>query len=278
MLERSRGLSPEALSGVAALEADVVAADGGRLKLEWGALATRPVDEVNDVLWRESGRIVGFVGLYAFGGATMEVTGMVHPDVRRRGVGAALLDEAMGLARERGRDKFLLVAPRTSVGARVLAESRGGVIEHSEHAMDLEGPAPEGPSDPDVLLRAAAEGDAEDLSRILDEAFGESHASPPPDGPGSATLVAERGGRVIATLRLSRAPDVWGVYGFAVEAALRGRGIGRYLLRRVSAQAGLAGVHRLHLEVSVDNDRALGLYTSVGFARTATEDYYAIPV
>ncbi|HEV2427063.1 MAG TPA: GNAT family N-acetyltransferase, partial [Acidimicrobiales bacterium] len=213
---------------------------------------------------------------YAFGGAPVEATGMVHPDVRRRGLGAALLDDALELARGRGRNAILLVAPRTSVGARVLAGSRGGVLEHSEHAMDLDGPAAEGPSDPTIDMRAATPGDAIEVARILADAFGDSPAMPSPDGLDPSTLVAERDGRVIATLRVHRSVDVWGVYGFAVDARLRGRGVGRDLLRRVSREAQDAGVDRLHLEVSVDNDHALGLYTSVGFTRTATEDYYEI--
>ena len=39
-----------------------------------------------------------------------------------------------------------------------------------------------------------------------------------------------------------------------------------------------AGVTRLHLEVEVKNDRALGLYTSLGFTQTSTEDYFEIPL
>jgi ribosomal protein S18 acetylase RimI-like enzyme len=37
-------------------------------------------------------------------------------------------------------------------------------------------------------------------------------------------------------------------------------------------------VTRLHLEVEVNNDRALGLYTSLGFTPTSTEDYFDIPL
>jgi len=33
----------------------------------------------------------------------------------------------------------------------------------------------------------------------------------------------------------------------------------------------------IRLEVAVENDRALGLYTSLGFARVATEDYWRLP-
>ena len=41
MLEFACPLSPDVLSAIAALEQQVVAADGGRLKLEWGTLRAR---------------------------------------------------------------------------------------------------------------------------------------------------------------------------------------------------------------------------------------------
>lgn len=278
MLELARGISPDVLSEIAALEADTVLADGGRLKLEWSILKSRSGDNVEDILWWEEGRLVGFIGLYDFAGQTVEVAGMVHPNFRHRGIGSRLLDQAMELCRERGHPKFLLVAPRTSPGARELAESRLGFLEHSEHALDLYGAVSEGPSDPSLTLRPALNDDISSLVRILENAFGEPWDPRDLEHLGDSTMVAERDGLVIATLRLQRSAEEWGVYGFAVEPHHQGEGVGRDLLRRVCRQANEAGVVRLHLEVEVNNDRALSLYTSLGFTQTSTEDYFEIPL
>jgi ribosomal protein S18 acetylase RimI-like enzyme len=129
VLELTRGLSPETLTQIAALESDSVSVDGGRLKLEWSALKSRSDKAVEDVLWWENSRLVGFLGLYAFGGPTVELAGMVHPDYRRRGIATKLLDEAIELCRQRGSHKILLVVPRTSPGGRALAESRRGFLD-----------------------------------------------------------------------------------------------------------------------------------------------------
>jgi ribosomal protein S18 acetylase RimI-like enzyme len=278
VLDLARGLSPDSLSALASLEAETVSADGGRLKLESRTLQARSGDEVEDVLWWDEGRLVGFVGLYAFGGPAVEVAGMVHPDYRRQGIGTRLLDEAIELCRGRSERQLLLVAPRTSIGARVLAESRGGALEHSEHALDLDGAVTEGPSDKFIILRPASGRDIPELARILADAFGQPARPMDADALGESTLVAQRDGSVIATLALSRSPERWDIYGFAVEPHLQGAGIGRDILRRVCRQANDAGVTRLHLEVEVNNDRALGLYTSLGFERTSTEDYFDIPI
>ena len=70
--------------------------------------------------------------------------------------------------------------------------------------------------------------------------------------------------------------DRGGVYGFVVDPALQGRGIGRDMLRRVCRDLRGDGALQVGLEVAVENDRALGLYTSPGFARVSTEDYYSL--
>ena len=67
------------------------------------------------------------------------------------------------------------------------------------------------------------------------------------------------------------------MYGFAVEPVRQGRGIGRDVLRRVCHRLRDEGAPRIGLEVAIENDRALSLYTSLGFARVTTEDYYALP-
>jgi ribosomal protein S18 acetylase RimI-like enzyme len=276
VLEPVSTLSRNALDALAQLEAATVAHDGGRLKLEWGALERRRGEEVNDLLWWQDDRLVGFCGLYAFGSPTVEATGMVHPDHRRRGIGSALLDEALERSRGRGLSRFLLVTPRASQGARHLALERGGVLEHSEHALELTGPIADGPSDPSIELRPATNSDGDDVTRILTEAFGHPHEPTDLETPDEPTLVAVHDGAVIATMRIHKDRDSWGVYGFAVDTGLQGRGIGRDLLRRACRQARDAGIRRIHLEVSVDNDRALGLYTSLGFTHEATEDYYEL--
>lgn len=285
MLELSRGLTPYALRALAELEQRTLAVDGGRLKLEWGVLNSRAGHHVEDVLWWDGGRLVGFLGLYAFGPPTVELAGMVDPAGRRRGIATAMLDAALPVCRDRGYAKALLVIPRSSAAGASFALRRGAALEHSEHALVLVGEPADGPSDPRLTLRPATLLDAPELSRLLKVAFG----GPPADvaqrlTDGAAvdgserTLLAEVAGSAVATVRLTRDGDTAGVYGLAVDPSRQGRGVGRDLLCRVCRQLIEDGARRVCLEVAVDNERALGLYTSLGFARATTEDYYALPL
>lgn len=279
MLQLAHGLPRSALDAIAALERRVVDADGGRLKLEWGSLSTRPGDRVDDLLWWQDTRLVGFLGLYAFG-TSVELAGMVDPASRRNGIATALLDAALPLCHERGYRPALLVVPGRSAAGRSLALHRGAVLDHSEHALVLRGEPAEGPSDPTISVRRAVPADAHEVARLLQIGFG-FPATGIADQLGSdreQTLLIEQAGAVVGTLRLTRTGEDAGVYGFVVDAAWQGRGIGRDALRRVCRQLRSEGARQVGLEVTVDNDRALGLYTSMGFTPVTTEDYYALPV
>ena len=279
MVSPVRGLSAAELHAIAGLEQRVVARDGGRLKLEWGRLRGRSGERAEDVLAWEDGELVGFAGLYGPSIASIEIAGMVDPAARRRGLGTALLGAALELCGALNAPAPLLIVPRDSAGGRALAVGRGATLEHSEHALVLSGDPADGPADPDLALRDATRADVPALLRTWTAGFGFA----PPDlaerlaEPGMRTLAIDHGGALVGTMRVRLQDTSGSVYGFAVDPAWQGRGIGRDALRRACRQLRSAGATQVGLEVEVDNDRALGLYTSLGFAPVTTEDYWRLP-
>ena len=280
MLARMSRLDDAALRAIADLERRVLAVDGGRLKLEYGVLRHRDGEHTNDLLWWDGDRCVGFCGLYVFG-PEPELAGMVDPDFRRRGIGSELLRTAAGLLTERDRDRTLLVTPRTSPAGAAFAAAYDGVMDHSEHYLVLEGTPQPGERHQDVVVRDATMDDAPALRRLLAAAFEEDEDDPGEfadllNAPETRQLAFERDGALVGCLRLAGDVERTGIFGFVVDPVLQGQGIGRAVLQRVCAQLREDGVRTITLEVEVDNDGALGLYTSVGFVQQATEDYYAV--
>jgi ribosomal protein S18 acetylase RimI-like enzyme len=278
MLELAAGLSPQALQAIADLERRVIEADGGRLKLEWGRLQSRSGDRVEDLLWWEDDRLAGFLGFYGFDSAP-ELAGMVAPDARRRGIGTALLDAALSLGRERSDSPPLLIVPRPSEAGRQLALRRGGVLDHSEHALVLSGEPTSGAHEQAVSLRRATAADLPLIARLLELGFGwraPDDLAARLDSSRERTAIVELDGSAVGTIRLERDVRAGAIYGFVIEPSLRGRGIGRAALRQACEQLRAEGAQRIGLEVDVHNDHALGLYTSVGFTPVITEDYYAL--
>ena len=279
-LEPARGLSPDRLQAIAALERRVLAHDGGRLKLEWGRLRARTGERAEDVLAWRGDELVGFAGLYGPGPPQIELAGMVDPAHRRCGIGGRLLDAALTLASASGAREPLLIVPRHSLGGRALADRHGARLDHSEHALMLRGEPADGPSDPLLSMRVAERHDVPAIMALMSAGFGFA----PPDTAqriaeeGVRVYVFERDGQVVATLRASLTDQTGGVYGFAVDPRLRGRGIGRDALRRTCRDLRERGARTIGLEVEVENERALHLYTSLGFEPVITEDYWAIRV
>ena len=293
-----RGLTPRDLEAIADLEARVVTHDGGRLKLEWGRLRGRGGDVAEDVLaWSDDGRLVGFAGLYGYGASPVEIAGMVDPQARRRGLGGALLAAALRLYGQAGAGSPLLIVARESAGGRALAQARGGTLDHAEHALELSGDPTDGPSDPSLSMRDATPADVPSIVAILGAGFGYvpddfAERLVEPDvrtlvierltGPDGCTPATERpvDGRpeIVATMRVQLTATTGGVYGFAVDPAHQGQGIGRDFLRRACRQLRDQDASRVGLEVAVENDRALGLYTSLGFVPVVTEDYWRLAI
>jgi ribosomal protein S18 acetylase RimI-like enzyme len=279
VLTELRGLTETDLDQIADLERRVIEQDGGRLKLEWGSLRSRTGERVDALLWHDGGPLLGFVGFYGFGHGELELAGMVDPAVRRTGIGSALLAGAIPIGRERGHERALLVTPRSTETGQAFALARGGELEHSEHFLVLGATPTVDPTDARVTLRTATQADAEALGRILAAAFGDEPTGLEiKDEDHERTVIIERDGATVGTVRLTREGTTGGVYGFAVDPALQGQGIGRDVLNRVCRTLRNEGAERVTLEVATDNDHALDLYLSVGFAREATEDYFAVPL
>jgi ribosomal protein S18 acetylase RimI-like enzyme len=279
VLTELRGLTDRDLAEIADLERRVIAHDGGRLKLEWGSLRARTGERVDALVWHDGGPMLGFLGLYGFGHGELELAGMVDPAARRTGIGTTLVAAATPVGRERGHERALLVTPRSTDTGRAFALARGAELEHSEHFLVLGATPTADPTDPRVAVRAATAADTAAVGRILAAAFGDEPTGLAiKDEDPERTLVIDRDGAAVGTVRLTREGTTGSVYGFAVDPALQGQGIGRDVLTRVCRTLRDEGAERVTLEVASDNDRALELYLSVGFSREATEDYFALPL
>ena len=265
------GLGPAELEQVRQLAGDVVAHDGGRLKIELDYVARNPIDVA---LAHDGDELVGYAGVYSFSGAEPEIAGMVAPGRRRQGLGTRLLSAL--LPRTDGWATALLVVPATTPAGRSFALSRGGAPAHSEHFLVL-GDDPQTAEDPRTVLRPATPADVPALQRVLAAAFDEDEQPLALDRAGDTTYAVERDGAVVGHVRLSVSEARGGVYGFAVDPGLQGQGIGRDVLARCCRLLRADGRTEVTLEVETENASALHLYTSTGFVPTAGEDYWRLP-
>ena len=131
----------------------------------------------------------------------------------------------------------------------------------------------------DVWQQGWQQHDAAAIAALYSDGFGHAHVDANRlASERSRTLMLERDGQTVGTIAVAREGRHGAIYGFVVEASQRGQGIGHEVLRRVCQDQFDTGAECVDLEVAVDNDRALGLYTSIGFELEATDDYYELPL
>ena len=279
-------LSAEELASLARLEAACVAADGGRLKLEWPSLRARAAGVTSDFVWTDGGEVVGFVGLYQWRSIDLEMCGMVHPRWRGRGVASALYEAAAAEVAARAPQRALLIVDRRSEAGRRFATKNGGELEHSEHRMQQRREPEVRAGAPEVEVRQAERSDAPFIATCLAEAFEEE---PRPFDVSddlaayryvqdSRVIVPVGSSEPVGVMRVERDGGSAAIYGFAVRPSLQGRGFGRAALAAVTRELHRSGVGTISLEVLSTNDSALHLYLTSGFDAMGTEDYYSMPI
>lgn len=232
----------------------------------------------------EEEQLVGFIGLYGFGGE-MEVCGMVRPGFRRRGIFTSLWELAQNKIHKRNISTLLLNAPAVSSSAAGFLKTLPLKFNHAEYQMKwdqaavLQGPGEVSSAAGTVTLRPAREDESSVLIQLDSAGFdlSEEEAAEMFEEQRHEALqehiIIELNGRPAGKMRLWTDNNETWIYGFTVDQKLRGLGIGRSALQQTIERES-RNYNGVNLEVSLDNPNALKLYESCGFVIVNRQDYY----
>jgi ribosomal protein S18 acetylase RimI-like enzyme len=277
-------LNSDDRAAIRALAAACNAAEGLALKLNWDLMAAREPGRINDFLIYADGGLIAYAALDGFG-REAELTGMVRPDQRRRGLGSALLHAAITECRRRDVAQLLLVCEHASASGNAFAEALSPPLRYdfSEYRLEWDAASSTRPPAPrDVQLRQATSSDLDVLAQLQADSFDEplpeareQHARHLAEA-GSRVFVGEVSGAPVGIVGVI--PEEHGVYirGLGVPPAQRGRGYGRGLLAAALLNVLSEGHTHAALDVATENRNALGLYLSCGFRETNRYDYYDV--
>lgn len=279
-LVKKQGLTHTELAEMKLLAAICNMHEGLNLKLNWSILEEREQDQTNDFLYYEDGALVGFLPLFSFNSTEAEMSGMVHPEYRRRGIFAALYGEARAECQRRGFSKILLIVEAASPAGQAFAHSLGASYDHSEYAMVLEEPRmPACLMEDRLHFRSAAPDDLPLLAHITARVFDlpenevSWYSAERLERADHGLYVGELDGEVIGKIDVSFSAHGGLIYGFGVLPEYQGRGYGRQILARTIQEILARGKPDITLEVSVTNKNALSLYQTCGFKETSSYDY-----
>jgi len=92
-------------------------------------------DCVNDFLYYSDRQLTGYLSIFNLGGKTCELSGMVHPLYRRKGIFTKLFSLAMDECKRRRLSEILLVCDNRSDSGQAFIKKTGAVSSFSEYLM-----------------------------------------------------------------------------------------------------------------------------------------------
>lgn len=238
-----------------------------------------PFKNANEFLYYSGDTLIGYLGICNFAGETGELTGMVHPLWRRKGVFTRLYNLAVEECRRRGFKKVLLVCDNRSSSGLAFIKSVGAVYAFSEYEMkNYSNYASVGVDD--VVLRKAKNSDVHEMARQDNIYFGDTGrtiAMPEEEEKRDRiTYMIELGSAIIGKIRVDFSDDEGFISGFGILPEYRSKGYGRQALRFALYILNQENIHNAALEVSAENKNALNLYKSCGFTESSVTDYYEV--
>jgi predicted acetyltransferase len=243
--------------------------DGVALKLEIdykrsrAEVKTDNLSNINELMYYEGNKLIGYIGICNFGGTAIEVNGMVHPEYRRRGVFKKLFSLVKDEWEKGKIVKMLLLSDSSSIPGQEFIKSTGAIYDNSEYEMFLRNSLKEKLVSHDVVLRKATNEDAREIavqnSIYFGEEFKEEDISMPEEEEkhGSITYLAEINKKIIGKVRLDICEGIGGIYGVGIHPEYRGNGYGRELLVLSIVKLKEKNLKDIMLQVSVKNKNAL---------------------
>lgn len=275
----TKGLSNNEIQEIRELEKACCKYEELNMKLNWDMLEKRSTDEVNDLLYYEDNRLIGFLGLYDIQQKSkeIEITGMVHPDYRRKGVFKELFNIAKQECIHRKAERILQISERSSDAGRSFVEFSGAQYSFSEYRMKFEeATIPDFPNF-GITLRKAEYSDYPELIHLdilgfslPEEEIEENNFN----NANNSTYVAELEGKIIGKIGILMDGKDGYIFGFVIKSEYRKRGYGREVLRLALFKLLSEQIKTVLLEVAVKNEKALLLYKSCGFKEITVYDYF----
>lgn len=278
---KAQGFTKQELKEIKELAETCDLHEGIDLKLNWEMLHKRPSNQTNDFLVYHNEKVIGFLALYQFQTSEVEISGMVHPEFRRKGIFRALTEEAYKECQTRKAQKLIFICQKGSWSGKSFLEAYGAEYSFSEYTMELQ-ETPETPNGTEIQLRVANQDDVKILAVFNASGFGmpeeeaEQYVLDTMNSASENTLIGSVNGNDIGKISIVVNTERALIYGFAVLPEHRNRGYGRKILAETIQRLLTENCTRIVLEVAAENERALGLYKSCGFREINVNDYYIV--
>jgi ribosomal protein S18 acetylase RimI-like enzyme len=230
----------------------------------------------------EQDQLLGFATAFFFYETTAEVALLVHPKARRRGIAKRLLQTLLPLVQLQDYNKLLFSSP-AGLHSDWLSKNKL-IYQHTEYYMERTGNTPLPQQSSYLSFRKAQLTDLEQLCLIDARAFHkqdinrrrfEELLSVFSEEEYTLIVVLEHE-QVVGKAHMRWQSDKVTLSDIAIIPERQGSGLGTALISYCINLALEKGCHCVNLDVETHNQRALALYTRLGFQTKNTLDYWSI--
>lgn len=288
-------LDTKTYTEIKALRDCCISFDGTSLKLELDyKLETSKLEnhnrttQLNEFLYYQNNKLIGYLGICSFSKKEIEVTGMVHPDYRRKGVFTKLFLKLREEWLKRGHIKMLLLSDADAFFGNKFSKKVNATYCFSEFEMHFNHKI-EIVNDSNLIYRKATNSDAEELARQnsiyfkdvheeTEEVFGSLVLPEDEEKKGMVIYIAEADQIIIGKVNIEISSEHGAIYGLGVLPDSRRKGYGRNILLYAVQVLKDHGSENIMLQVVVENKKALDLYLDCGFEIVSTMNYYEMKI
>lgn len=287
---KRQGLIEEEMEDIAQLAQLCQRHDGTPVRIDIEELRRHGGLVCQCLLYYVDGILVGCLTLFGLGLGKREITGMVHPDYRRRGIFRHLCQVAQAECDSQHIEEVLLVTEEISESGKAFIASTGATFQFAEHEMFLRQLRMGNSFDERLQVKLAGDGEIERYLQVLSESFGTSIEARRPmvtlfwRNPKFRFYLATLGDGEVSCrepvgclrMEINEALQRIGIYSVGIVPAYQGRGYGRQMLEEAIGAIPERNKKTITLDVETDNQPAFRLYSSCGFQVKHTYAYYRL--
>lgn len=257
--------------------------DGFNIKLYWYVIENRLTNEFNDFFYYLDGNLISYLGLFTFQNNEAEMTAVVHPKFRNRGLFRKMLGEAQLELNQRHIGNCVWICPRGSTITADIMRNKGGEQTLSQVEM-IAARMPIVKKLPVVQLRPATKDDLPLLARIGSTSFQSSFTDTLQRFTENMTeknrfiwLASAPGHEHIGKIHVrydeSKAAFI---HDLCILPEFRGQKYATAMMLLIMDLLRSKGQRTILLDVESDNLAALQLYEQCGFDVTTVHDFWRI--
>lgn len=224
------------------------------------------------------GTLVGVCSLFAINTYEAELSLLVHPDHRMKGIGNSLLHAALETVKKHHFSQLLFVCDDHSESGKSYIKKQAFPLDHTEYTLKFD-KSTEPLRAKRLLVSRAYEKDLDKIVEINVDAFEDDYEVASQfiqsclSTPTRTAYLGKLNYKPICTLVLGHEDGVYSINGVAVLKAFQRQGFAKELIQEVLYNIKDHG-NDIFIDVDSNNSIAYALYKKIGFNETRVTHYY----